>query len=350
MKLKLFISILIFVIVPDNICMLKSEIIAIPGQNNVGSEVDYVKSIFGHPELSVTRIPTPYICADFGQSHCLRYLREGLEKNETEVAIYASSQGTATALNYLAHENKTKKISIVFLEGVLITGNHAIQHTLKGPLLNKPGLTALPLSYYLIPYIAKIMYPFYSPSGYQMIKFIKDIPNDIPIIIIHAKHDPQLSYEGALALYYGLKENGNNNVYLISRESAQHIRLIQSKDEKKDMQSIARKHGLISDLQSSFDIDEVSEEVSGFKVDVDLTKFQPDHSQYKNIYYDLLSKEERLEKCAEILEILIFVGFPGAFAIMGLRIYHKLFFKKSVAEDLGIIAIPGNFGPAFVES
>ncbi|MFC1841544.1 hypothetical protein ACFLYA_00565 [Candidatus Dependentiae bacterium] len=263
------------------------EVFAIPGQNGLGSSPEYVKKCLGSNKISVKKVKTPSKITeiDLGQKHCIKYLRNALASDKTNnVIIHATSQGTATALNYLATEDKGKKIKALILEAVLISGNDAIFHTLKGDL---PCFEYLPFSYYFLPYCAKVQFPCYRPTGIQVIKTLKQIPTDIPIIIIHSQNDRQLSYKGALALYYGLRANGNNNVYLLSQDGRRHIEILDEKPEyQKIVQSILKKHNVLPKSWYQFLLPK--------KNAIDLSLFQPNHNndRFRKPYQNLVAKEK----------------------------------------------------------
>jgi len=256
------------------------QVYAIPGQNGSGSEPEYVANLLGQNVATIVPIETPS-APDLGQERCIRYLRAVLSKNDSKNAIiHATSQGTATTLNYLANEDKGKCIKGLILEAPLATGNSAIIHTLNGPLKNKPVIANLPFSYYWVPYCAKASFPCYWPSGKQPIKSIDKIPTNIPIILIHSKNDPQLSYNDTCALYYGLRSHGNNNVYLISKDGCNHLQIMQTEADKQLIRSILERHNVLPYSDSS----EKREEIN-------LTEYQPDHMQFKELYDSLINKE-----------------------------------------------------------
>ncbi|MFC1842455.1 hypothetical protein ACFLYU_02240, partial [Candidatus Dependentiae bacterium] len=261
------------------------KVLAVPGQNGLGSEIDYVKRCLGNNKIDVTRVGTPKLRIDFGQNNCMKCLREALssEKNEDDVIIHATSQGTATVLNYLSTNRRARRrVKALILESVLISGNDAIKHTIKSGLMGPlKGVAKLPLSYYWLPYCAKFMFPFYWPGGKQVIKTLENFPNDIPVIIIHSRGDMQLSHRGALALYHGLRSNGNNNVYLIDPHGDRHIQILSRRPgARKLVRDILARHNVIEQIGKPID-------------PVDLVNLQPNHNddRYSNPYDDLNNKE-----------------------------------------------------------
>ena len=257
----------------------------IPGQHGGGSHPRYIKRCLDLDNtVRVKRVnyPKTWTTIDLGQHQCMSFLEKPLKKDKTNNGvIHATSQGTATAFNYLAIVDKGKKIKALILEAPLVSGNDSIRHVIQDDL---PALSKIPFSYYLLPYLAKIRFPWYSPSGIQVIKSIPKIPNNTPIIIIHSKKDPLLPYSGSCALYYGLRAHGNKNAYFISVKGKRHIRILESKPElQKVVQAILKKHNLLD-----------SKKINLKKID--LAQYQPNPDKYKKIYDNLLSKEKWHER------------------------------------------------------
>lgn len=201
-------------------------ICAIPGQNGLGSSNQYINTIFNEQHPSIVRVETPeFPCIDLGQSRCISRLRETLtlHKDKKNIVIHATSQGTGTALNYLASEDTDQQIGALILEAPLASGNSAILHTCKGRLMEGvpfiQTIAHLPFSYYWLPYLSKALFPLYWPGGKQPIKTAANQNRDVPIIILHSKDDPQLAFTDACALYYGLKSKGNKNVYFLPKKA-----------------------------------------------------------------------------------------------------------------------------------
>jgi len=264
--------------------VLNTAFFALPGLHGGGSRPRYIKECLALDKtIKIIRVnyPKTWTTKDLAQQQCISHLDKPLKKDKTSnIVIHATSQGGGTALNYIAMVDQGKKIKALILEAPLISGNDAILYTLKSVM---PGITNTPFSYYWLPYLAKIRFPWYCPSGIQTIKSVPQIP-DIPIIIIHAKNAPQLSYAGSCALYYGLRAQGNNNVYLISTKSSRHVRILTKKPElQKVFQAILKKHNLLDNKK--IDLKKIS-----------LAPYQPNLDQYKNLYKNLLSQEKWHER------------------------------------------------------
>lgn len=223
-----------------------------------------------------------FLLGDFGQRRCVEFLKREIDAHpdHENIIIHATSQGTATALNYLA-ENAVPRVKAVILQSPLASGNSAIVH-------NFPRLAKLPLAYYWMPYCAKMLFPFYWPaSSQQPIKSIDNIHRDIPIILLHSDSDKVLPYSGACAMYYRFRTQGHRNTYFVTRHGESHIGLACGYDLKRQklnetgvfagiaMRAILEAHGLKERKT----------------VPVDLSQYQPDYQLYK-VYYDELIRKE----------------------------------------------------------
>jgi hypothetical protein len=210
----------------------ETHLVIIPGQNGLGGQnIDTVLPYFENKPDLKHHVETPLVLPDLGQDRCMNYLKKTMSSLNTykNVIIHASSQGTATAINYTAEH--PKQVGALILEGIMLTGNSAIEHHVETSML--PGATSLPGSYYWMPYAAKISYPSYSPAGNQPIFNANKLPRNLPIIIIHHTNDPELSYKDAQGLYSFLKViKKNDNVYFISTTSERHthINLLDKED------------------------------------------------------------------------------------------------------------------------
>lgn len=249
---------------------------AIPGQNGLGSESEYIKTVLGE-QFEIVNVGTPTTLPDLGQFFCERHLAQAVQKKNQEGVVYATSQGTATALNYFSKQGNSQKAKALVLEAALASGNSAVYHTVTGPLMGMDNLKNIPGAYYFVPYFANVACPGYRPGGQQAIKSIDKLSTDMPVIIIHSEDDMQLPFDGACALYYRLRQNGNNNVYLISDKGTAHIQILD--EEKKDVvKRIIKKHL----TEQSHDDDSL-----------DFASYQPDHRQYKKQYDELIAKENK---------------------------------------------------------
>ncbi len=145
--------------------------------------------------------------------------------------IYAASQGTTTALNHAA--KRPENLKGLILESSMVSPNSAICHTVGAPA----GTT------YCLPYLAKLLFWSYSPTGEKPIDALDEIDKTIPIYIMHNARDPQVPYSNGAALYACLKQMGHKNVYLSKSGDeggfgfGKHLHLRDQKD-KENIQSM----------------------------------------------------------------------------------------------------------------
>lgn len=270
----------------------KLHVLAIPGQNGMGSQPEYVESLLGAHNVNVTPVPTPSVLADLGQGFCMSHLRKTVAATNAHTSIvHATSQGTATALNYVGLEDQGKHVKALILESVLASGNSAIYRTVTGPAMQLP-VDKIPFSYYWLPYPASLACPSYVPGGKQAIKSIEHIPTNLPVIIAHSEGDIQLPVSGARALYYRLRERGNENVYLILKQGIQHIYVLgnQNGNDAAVVQAILTKHNLLLADDKT-------------KKEMDLAPYQPDHKLFKKDYENLMGKEKNHQRIAYTLAV-----------------------------------------------
>lgn len=261
----------------------KTRIVIIPGQNGDGGQ--NVCSIL--PEFKQVHVKTPEDIKkmDFGQEHCLQCLEDAvnplLESDDVEKIIFhASSQGTATLINFLKKKS-SPKFKAVILEAIMGSGNSAIHHTVKN--MGSSKLEKLPWSYSWLPYLAKFFYRSYKPRGIQPIQDLDTIANTIPVIALHSTIDPQLSFSDAEAICQGLIKHGNKHVYFLPQKVYGHVRLINpiyNIDEVLKLRAILAGHDLIVRSSNPHDDFQLAEQ----------SLYQPENF---DAYESLLAKEGR---------------------------------------------------------
>ncbi len=250
------------------------KVFVIPGISNDGYDEDYVTRTTGISPEKIHRVGTPAIpLSDLGQSSCTKHLKDALQNNEDDFILYANSQGTATALNFLSQNPKHKdNCKGIVLEAVLGSGNSAIYHSTTVRFV--PALKKIPGLYYLAPYLAKIFFLTYWPAGDQPIKSVKNLKINGPIIIGHSKKDPELSYKDACAIYYALRQK-NDDIYFISKNGNKHVELFRNRNNASTVRNILASHGLSPAGVNS----------------IDLRDYQPDPADHKAAYDELMAKE-----------------------------------------------------------
>jgi hypothetical protein len=301
--------------IQNDVSLIKMYTIA--GLGGGGSKPDYVQSLFQDHALDIMHIETPVAVSDLGQHGCMTSFHGSLQRDDaTEgVIAHATSQGAATILNYLAKLGTKERFKCLILEGALVSGNGAIIHTLAGPKGECGPIMYLPYAESWTPYLARFLrFPWYCPSGPQPIKGLSRIAKDLLVIIAHSHDDPRVPLNHALALYYGLKENGND-VYLFSKEGSRHTHVLESSDGTV-IQYILKKHGKIP---------------GDFGPVIDLTPYQPDHKQYEHYYADILAQDELHEQIAPSMYAgMVVTGIATTYVVTSslLNMYKRTVRKK----------------------
>jgi hypothetical protein len=271
--------------------------VIIPGQNGLGGvHGEYILSQHG---IKTHDAGTVQLWIDFGQKNCIAHCAKKIaplqQNNDVGgIIILASSQGSATALGYVAQH--PEKIRLIMIESMLASGNSAIDWTI--------GRGSIPGGYYILPYLAKLFFWSYNPTGTQAIHAVDKINTDIPIVIAHCTKDFQLAYSDAEAIYAGLHASGNKNIYLIPIDNghAQHVELITSSSQEcKIIDAILVKHNLSN---------------KNLKEPVDLAPYQPQPNN--QTYAKLIARENKLRSVAPFIKLGVFTGlgiFTGIAAL-----------------------------------
>jgi len=197
-------------------------------------QYEYAQMLFQGDKTNVTITPivTPLEHCDLGQEHTMNYISNAIEQDQAKDAdenkqydgtvILASSQGAAAIIKLMSEKKlKVPNLRGIFVEGLYLSGNDAFYHSVHG---DRPEeyemLRGLPYVRWWVPHLAQLIkLPHYSPGGAQPIHAVRDIPNEVPIAIIHGKKDQRVEFDHAMALYTQLQQQGKDNVYVISKEA-----------------------------------------------------------------------------------------------------------------------------------
>jgi hypothetical protein len=244
---------------------------------------------------------------DLGQGNCIRSFEEQLETDPNakgkKLVLFGSSQGTATLLNWLATkspEDQNKLIAGITLQAVLGTGNRAILHTVEECISSK--VTYLPFARAWLPWIAKGLYPTYNPFGKSVLGSANKISKDIPIMILHHVKDFQLSINDARELYCKLRENGNNNAYLmeVNHGVPMHTEILQGfrfpQQRQAAIHAFYKKYNL--PYSQEFDTN-----------NVDLSPLQPDVAEVKQKIYESTWKKRYIRNTIDTIATVGIVAY-----------------------------------------
>lgn len=245
---------------------LQKVVYAIPGQNGQGSSSSYIQSVLG--SYDIHQVETPSLLPDLGQRFCQRHLGRALEwGNGKPGIVYATSQGTATALNYLSNYPEDNQIKALVLESSFASGNNVIHntftHIFKKDFFGSSCIT---------PYLSSLsICRGYRPGGQQPIFSVNKIPTSTPIILTHSHDDQCIPIEETYALYYKLRDMGNHNTYLLCPKGTLHTSILQNDSEaQKVIRRILNQHDLSIDSQPK-------EAMDNFQA------YQPDHLPFKKM-------------------------------------------------------------------
>lgn len=272
----------------------------------------------GKTDVTITYIVSPARYG-LGQKKCTRYVKRAIEQDIAKDAkegkqydqrvLLAFSQGAATVANLMQEDGlKIPNLKIMLVEGLFLSANDALHDSIHGARSESYGfLKELPYLRYWLPLFAQMVkFPYYKPAGPQPIHALSAIPKDLPLVIIHGTRDQRVDHdENARVVYSWLRQQGKDNVYLISKEGSDEA-IAQEKDHvtvlgQEDVpavHAILRKHNILPAKQDDKQID--------------LAQFQPqfEHSElqrYIALYHAKIAQHtihERIEQGIDAATIL----------------------------------------------
>lgn len=242
--------------------------IIMPGLNGGGGQTSRANNVVNTAPQNTTEYDIlPAAQADLGQKNCVADFERQFNQNRTTLnrkyLLYGFSQGTATLTHWLAkktHAQQNEATQLLVLEGVLGSGNSAIQHTVG---YHAPFAPYLPFARLWLPWAAKaVALRGYNPLGTTTIELAKKLSPTLPVVIMHNQGDTELSINDAREYYCALREQGNNNAYLMEIDNGKaHCEVLseyyredgypERHDKIRDLQAIYKKHGLPSKPQGN---------------------------------------------------------------------------------------------------
>lgn len=316
---------------------LEHALVIVPGQNgDIGNSAEYFSRWLQKDSNKLLYASTPQV-GDFGQAKCMQDLHNVISKNANiitenmEYILFPTSQGTSTVVNLFNNQSvEVKNPKALLLHSVMLSGNSAIYHTVTNLIL--PLAAYFPLSYYWMPYLARVGYQSYCPGGEQPIFNVKNIPTDLPIIILHCTNDKLLSFTDAQGLYAALWKNGNKNVYFFEMPNSDgHVNHFVKFNYQttKDILTILKNHKIIErkddDLHDSLD-DEIALR-------------QPEVKQeWLDHFNNVLKRENRIRYFQNLINrygrLVLATTFAGLIAYvccvkdMPEKLFNRLFLKN----------------------
>lgn len=134
-----------------------------------------------------------------------------VKKNSTHdqhtIVLYGTSRGSATVFNFCALE-KPKEVGAIVCEGLFDSLDHVYQTTssLKTRLM--------------INLIYRIT--LFKKDGILPIKLIKDIPHDIPILLVTSRKDVTVPWQCTMNIYSKLRQTGHDKVHILVLKNSEH--------------------------------------------------------------------------------------------------------------------------------
>lgn len=263
--------------------------IILPGLNGSGgysykknSIVPYQSKKFSCDVLNSWKI-------DLGQGNCEKHFLAQIKeednfnalKKSCSISLHGVSQGTATLIRAFSHlpEEIKSKVKCLTLESVLADGNSAIIHTTNNQISSK--LLYIPFSRFWMPWIGKCFFLTYNPLAQQTLYYAKLLPKDLPIIIMHAKNDPQLSINDARKLYCALyesrKKQKEKNIYLFEVEGGVHLDILDAEKGSVKKLKIKAIQQIYKNHQLPYNTSILKENDASIKLD----EFQPSPTKVK---------------------------------------------------------------------
>jgi len=170
----------------------------------------------------------------FGQDRDLTYLATAYDnaynwslensQSQPELVIFAMSRGASAALNFVALNNPDG-IRALVLESPYDT----VESILKS-LLSRFYIDWVPGVLNISSTIMKQLFTGYDPEGISPLKIVKNIPLDLPILLICSKKDKVVSAASTARIYKVLREMGHNTVHILILDHGAHSRLFAQED------------------------------------------------------------------------------------------------------------------------
>jgi hypothetical protein len=208
-----------------------TRIVVLSDQNGMYGGWNLHRTMPQFPSSAVHHVDNP-MCGlfDLGQYNCMRQMdrvMRPLSEDSTveKIVIHASSQGTATAMNYIAaFPHESRKVVLILLEGCMASSNATAASAMG--VLNFP---VLPL---VLPFMAAWFFMLgHSPAGPQSLKSVTkwDARHcTTPVILLNGENDSDTPVDGARALAEQLVQKGVQEVYLFRLPGNRHVNLLEN--------------------------------------------------------------------------------------------------------------------------
>jgi len=259
------------------------------------------------------------------------------------IIIWAASQGTGTVLNYMCTQRSQlvpdARIKLVILEGVVASANQAILYTLTNGVSPEeeqillaaqgqafdihPHPEHLPFGRRVVRWFmrrrrlsrfipgisliaprvaAKYAFPSYEAHGVQPIKSLEYFPERTSVLLVHSAGDQVLPCSGAKAIFYGLKNAGHVNTFILEREGQRHIQLFGPEERGFPLAAFVARV-----MQSYEGTNEVF--LSNWVDGTDSVEIiAPDHIQFGSAYRSIMRSEHYQTHCVKYTFLVLLSG------------------------------------------
>lgn len=140
------------------------------------------------------------------------------------VVLVGISRGSATILNYAALR-KPEQVKAIIVECAFDTLESVVRHLLRRfyvhwvPFSKKAGIK-----------IASKQFPRLNCNGVFPSKVVQEIPDRIPVLLVHSAHDNVVPINSSRRLYCQLRNAQHEHVYLLELASGAHGKALFGKD------------------------------------------------------------------------------------------------------------------------
>ena len=187
---------------------------------------------------------------DLGQEADLAELHKAYLKTREEFVGYdivfiCVSRGASAALNFVA-KYKPVGVKALILESPFDHPKSIIKRLLKNYYVSWiPGLKGIGLS------IMQKNFPKinFSKQGIFPRDMVKQLPNDLPIMLIHSKKDALIPVESSQRIYKLLVQSGHPNTKLVILDEGSHANILWDKNSneyRQEVRHFLQKHNLIT--------------------------------------------------------------------------------------------------------
>jgi len=212
---------------------MTTHMVVLSGMNGNGGQ-NVIRTMKPFPPSHIHRVAYAHDCIpDLGQDVCMQGLhlvmcRLNKDPSVSHILVHATSQGTATILNYMGYyPDSCRKLSALVLESILASGNLSIASVC--------GATLIPIVNWTLPLLSTWIMAGYRPNGPQAIHSITSKwgtkYKHVPIVLLQTEEDRETPALGFYAVCAALERQGCSSVYSFLLPRHQHVGLLEFERE-----------------------------------------------------------------------------------------------------------------------